>query len=567
MSNVSHSSTIGNPNVSYPTVEVQSSLQNETHVNDGHDSSFKASNVQAKEQTVTTHSDKRKTKRKHKKKHSKHYSSHNSDSDLSESRRKRSRRYSKYRSRSRSSSRSDRDHDYSRKTSSQKKSNDQDQWLSQFKKRFPQYSLVQNQYNTKDDTQSYSQNSVSIHASDEEFENQDRSDKEFSSNFQPALSIPSELSVQDLDQAEDLLFRDKIKLVCNILSDILPEVELPQSHQRPAYAMSAPPRDTTANFQKFPPSKNFEQAFQDFRVRIDQGKTSRMWSFPESSGIHSKTYEPLSPLWQDCLSVDKLNSFNALLQDRNNNVSAYLTLKTLDKLEKMSRQPLHILSYMNWFLAASRRLSSQLGAMISKLQPDISEQNLDNFASIQDCVEGISQLHDTLGTALSDSVQSSVHIAGVLTLIKRDAYLSQLNKAVPQHTINWMRTSSLLGPHLFEQMFVDTAYSEMQKADSNKTVKAQVQVAQDMRKAISQISKRPVTQSQNQSNFKRKKFDYSDKQFPTTTSGRFQSDQSFRGESIFRGIRGYSQRGRAFGRGFPQSATRGRPFNRGFNRK
>ncbi len=302
--------------------------------------------------------------------------------------------------------------------------------------------------------------------------------------------IPNALSESDAFEVLDLGFKDRIRLVSNILQDEIPLPTLPVSSLRPQYTQSSLPVSNKAVFHRLPPSSNFVKAFNEFESKIPfktSGK-SLLGTFPECSRKFN-FYQPNNPVWADCCDHTKNRGFSELLV-KNPNFVGLVNSATLDKLEKASRIPLDILSYMDWFLAAAQKVTSNI---IPNLEVTDSTQSATaSFENIAESVQALRELHLSLATMVNDSIVATVHSAGLISLVKKDAVLSKIDNSVPNTSINNLRASSILGPEMFSQAQVDLAFKERSEADTNKSAKAQHKVAKDMTNAITSLFKTSV---------------------------------------------------------------------------
>ena len=153
------------------------------------------------------------------------------------------------------------------------------------------------------------------------------------------------------------------------------------------------------------------------------------------------------------------------------------------QLERSTRTPLNVLSYMDWFTESTKQcfkgLQQHLDAVDSATQLD------PHFLEAVNLSKDLSGLLAQQRDMLEDLLRLQVHSAAQVTAMRRDSYLALLNPLVPAKTALYLRSGNLLGPGLFEQDTVTKAVSQFNKLNK---VKACLNKIQSPRLYLSSIS-------------------------------------------------------------------------------
>ena len=135
-----------------------------------------------------------------------------------------------------------------------------------------------------------------------------------------------------------------------------------------------------------------------------------------------------------------------------------LAFDNLSMLEKITRTPLDLLSYWDWFGEAAKRCLAQI---TSKTEAQVLGDTQVSPVDLQELVQDLATIQAQQRQILRDLVQLQVHAASTVTLMKRDAVLSRFDNRVGQQHLAQLRSASLLGPDLLDPALLASAAQEL----------------------------------------------------------------------------------------------------------
>jgi hypothetical protein len=319
--------------------------------------------------------------------------------------------------------------------------------------------------------------------------------------------------------------------------------------------------------QKLPLSAGFERAFNAFQQRTytkskpkseigSRGKSSKqflaaMMKPTPPPHVYSSKYQAARVLLHN--SLEENSTLHQILEPRpqsknpNPQPSRYsITAENLEKLEAATREPLHMVSYMDWAVAASQYTATKLQNFAETISNgDLSDEAMELLGLSNDLVT----LTRFQGRIVNDLIPTLTHVAGTVTNMRRDRILAHVQSALSQEQAVGLRASNYMGPSLFDPVSVESATEQVQKT---LTEESQATMLESVKEMANANTKRT---NQGQPNFqpqKPRKRPRSSRQSSHTQGSQpsHSAPSSFRGRGQNRhhGNRS-SSRGKAFGKG------------------
>ena len=329
---------------------------------------------------------------------------------------------------------------------------------------------------------------VIVAASDHEFQD-DQPTRQVKTPETQALPKVTPSSEQE---QEELKYKDKLAMITNLLgfSKIVKE----------SYASSAPVKKDKTAMVKLPAPKGFGVALSEFSKKVagTHTDTSQPLVPPNlpTPPQFDKWYGLIDPLWAP--NELQLNaSFQHLVpKDKGKEPFSSVRPKHMKECEKVVRQLYNTTAYLDHFNSAIGKLQEAMSNTVTEMKAELPVDQAHWADTLQASLNKIMSVKQIQGSALNHMVSGLSHLAGATATWRRDALIATLPPCISEETKRNLRSSPLLGSHLFSELALSTAKEEFSK---DKEVKVQKQALRQASGSAQSRTQKPADRKRSQS--------------------------------------------------------------------
>lgn len=300
---------------------------------------------------------------------------------------------------------------------------------------------------------------------------------------QPAGDVPEgEEDESAGEESREPEYEEKIRLVGRILQKDVSVVSRPGKNL--SMALDNPGRETVS----LPPAEGFKQGFQKWQSEVEGSEGSRRWhtrpgeplelrSFPQRKRIKLEPYAIAGRTWQQTPPPANMSLFESQLYGPREEPVSRVKAARVRGWEASARESITCLSYLDWFLSASKaelrnqadQLNQEEGVETESLQAILTNLTPEDRTRVLEWAEGVKEasyrndlamwtsllevigLIESSARCAQDITATMIDLAGNLTLTRRDDFLERFNERLPREAILKLRSASVNEPKLFNE--------------------------------------------------------------------------------------------------------------------
>jgi hypothetical protein len=230
-----------------------------------------------------------------------------------------------------------------------------------------------------------------------------------------------------------------------------------------------------------PPAEGFAGAFRDWHKELrGKGDSSRakkqanepyeVGTFPKHTSKHN--YEIGEQPWKKIPPTNNNSLLDSELYRSTREPAIKIQPPKLRTLEAELREAISILSHMDWFVAAAKKEAHNQGTALedrdlSQEGNDVVEEKkplldriFDQDQNLWNGLSNIEEILESVGRGIQDTTKIIIHMIGLCTLTRRDAFLLQMNDISKETTLD-LRTGDINGDKLFDEEALKKAKEEL----------------------------------------------------------------------------------------------------------